>query len=101
MFNKLTDKDCGDITFPKFFNFDLTTWILESEMSDKEKVAFPTYIATGGYLKINTYRGAWRESWDKASIEDRKLCLSLPNWDNEIFKEISGIDVEKELALEV
>jgi hypothetical protein len=101
MFNKLTDKNFNEITFPRFFYFDLTVWVTESNMSDKEKTAFPSYITTGGFLKINTYRGAWRESWDKTSIEDRKLCLSLPNWDNDIFKEISGIDVEKELIVEV
>ncbi len=40
---------------------------------------------------------AWRASWDKASDEDRRKVYALPNWDNEIFKEISGIDVDKEL----
>jgi len=25
--------------------------------------------------------------------------IDLPNWDNEIFKKISGIDVEKELGI--
>ena len=101
IFNKITDIDCVNIFFPDFFYFDLASWISESDMNDKEKIAFPSYVTTGGYLKVNTYRGAWRESWDKTSIEDRKKCLSLPNWDNEIFKEISGIDVEKELALDV
>ena len=34
---------------------------------------------------------------DKADEEDKRKCFDLPNWDNEIFKAISGIDVEKEL----
>lgn len=40
------------------------------------------------------------------SKEELKCCtnkvfhLDLPNWDNEIFKEISGIDAEAEIAKE-
>ena len=40
---------------------------------------------------------AWRVSWDKATDEDRRKVYNIPNWDNKIFKEISGIDVDKEL----
>ncbi len=68
-------------------------------MSDKEKEAYPSYVTCGGYLKCRTYQQAWRESWDNASLEDRKKVMSLPNWNNEIFKEISSIDVEKELNI--
>lgn len=66
-------------------------------MTDQEKINYPTYKTTGGFLKAKEYKVAWREAWDKADLEDRKKCLSLPNWDNEIFKDISGIDVEAEL----
>ena len=97
IFNKDTDVKRKDIKYPDFFFFYLTEWINESSMNDKEKEAYPTYITTGGYLKVKTYLGAWRESWENASLEDKKKCFDLPNWDNEIFKQISGIDVEKEL----
>ena len=33
-----------------------------------------------------------------AGKKDRELTLKLPNWDNEKFLIISGIDVEKELG---
>lgn len=98
-FNKLIEVDLDKINFPDFFIFNIIEWIYESEMTDKEKIAFPTYVTTGGYLKIHTYRQAWRNSWDKATLEDRKKVLELPGWDNEVFKEISGIDVEKELGV--
>ena len=52
----------------------------------------------GGYLRVYGYQEAWRKSWDQASDEDRREILELPHWNNEVFKEISGIDVEKELA---
>ena len=97
IFNKETNIKRGEIIYPNFFYFDLTKWICENEMTDKEKTAYPSYVTTGGYLKSWSYLSAWRESWDKASLEDRKKVLALPNWDNEIFKQISGIDVEKEL----
>ena len=97
IFNKETNVKRDDINFPNFFYFDLTTWIYEGDMSDEEKEAHPSYVTTGGYLKIKTYRGAWRENWDNADEEDKRKVLELPNWDNEIFKDISGIDVEKEL----
>lgn len=40
---------------------------------------------------------AWRMSRDKADDADRRKVYSLPNRDNDIFLEISGIDVDKEL----
>ncbi|HOU27298.1 MAG TPA: hypothetical protein PLD76_04510 [Paludibacteraceae bacterium] len=50
-------------------------------------------------MKVYGYKEAWRKSWDKATDEDRRKTLKLPNWDNAIFLEITGIDVEKELAV--
>ena len=58
---------------------------------------FKLTISCGGQLEVLDYKEAWRKSWDKASREDRELTLRLPNWNNEKFRLISGIDVEKEL----
>ena len=96
-FNKPCSIPREDLEFPQFFYFDLTEWVYESDMTDEEKAENPTYKTAGGYLKSKEYKEAWREAWDKADDEDRRKCLSLPNWDNEIFREISGIDVEREL----
>jgi len=98
IFNKETDVSKDDIVYPHFFYFDLNSWIREYDMSDKEKEAYPSHVTTGGYLKTRDYKQAWREAWDKVGEEDRKKCFELPNWDNELFKEISGIDVEKEIG---
>jgi hypothetical protein len=97
IFNKETDLSRNEINFPSYFWFDLTEWICKSDMTFKEKEENEQYEVTGGYLKVYEYKEAWRRSWDKATDEDRRKTLNLPNWDNEIFKEISGIDVEKEL----
>ena len=97
IFNQSTNLKADEILFPNFFHFKLIEWVLEENMSDKEKESYPSYVTCGGYLKCKNYKQAWRESWDDADIKDRKKVMELPNWDNDIFKEISGIDVEKEL----
>ena len=43
------------------------------------------------------YKEAWRLAWDKASVKERKKLFALPNWNNKVFKEITGIDAEKEI----
>mgnify|MGYP001626848349 CR=1 FL=1 len=82
---------------PCFLDFDLTEWIEESEMTEEEKRDNPTYKDTGGYLKKYEYKEAFKKSWDNANKEDRKRILDCPNFDNGIFFDISGIDVNKEL----
>jgi hypothetical protein len=98
IFDRETDKE--NIQFPDFFYHDLTVWINKKSMTDEEKKNNPSHETTGGYLKILSFKDAWRAAWKKASIEDRKKCLSLPNWDNIKFFNISGIDVEEELLKE-
>lgn len=51
-------------------------------------------------MKTLEYKEAWKLAWDKASKEEHKVLLELPNWDNEVFKEITGIDAEAEIAKE-
>jgi hypothetical protein len=97
IFNKETDIEMSDIVIPGFFYFVIIIWVYEKDMTDEQKEEHPEYKTTGGFLKTLEYKEAWRISWDKATIEDKKKVLNLPNWNNEIFKEITGIDVEKEL----
>ena len=52
----------------------------------------------GGFTKTVSYKEAFRIAWDKASKEEHEKLLKLPNWDNKIFMEISGIDAEAEIA---
>ena len=99
IFNKETEFDWNEIAFPDYFYFDLNIWVDESEMSNEEKEENDQYKVTGGYLKVYEYKEAWRKAWDNATGEDRRKTLKLPNWNNELFLEISGIDVEKELSV--
>ena len=82
-----------------YFNV-LNKFIYICDMTDKEKENNPDYETLGGYLRKMTYKEAWKYSWNNANKENRKLILKLPNFDNEIFKEITGIDVCKELEID-
>ena len=102
LFNKPTDftRDEFKNVFPNehrlLFNspFPLTEWIDERDMSDKEKKANPSCKTTGGYLKERTYHEAWRIMWDSWTKKQQKSIKKLPNFDKDIFKEITGIEVE-------
>ena len=101
MFNKDTSISREDINFPSFLFFNLTQWVSHDTATDEEKIEHKKEMETsGGYLKSLEYKEAFRIAWDKATKEEHKKLLSLPNWDNEIFKEISGIDAEAEIEKE-
>ena len=101
IFNKETNVPRDDIDFPSFLYFDLTVWVSHGIATEEEKEEHKTEIETyGGFLKTLSYKEAFRIAWDKADKEERKKLLNLPNWDNAIFKDISGIDAEFEIAKE-
>ena len=102
MFNKPTDW-----TFEQWFNCRARSLLNEiddcpleyvylSDMTDEEKAAHPEAKTTGGYLKERTTADNARKWWAELSADDRNVILSLPNFDAEIFKEITGIDVSKD-----
>ena len=96
MFNKETSMKRDDVNIPSWCCFDLTVWVSHDTATEKEE--HKTEIETcGGFLKTLEYKEAWKLAWNKASVEERKKLFDLPNWDNEVFKEITGIDAEKEL----
>ena len=95
-FNKpCTPEEWNNSIKPKFLYFELTEWIYESEMSEQEKEDHDSYRITGGFLKVYDYKEAFQESYKNASNEDKELLLKLPNFDADVFFEISGIDVRK------
>ena len=101
IFNKETNVPRNDIDFPSFLYFDLTVWVSCDTATDEEREAHKIEIETcGGFTKAISYKEAFRIAWDKADKEEHRKLLELPNWNNEIFKEISGIDAEAEIAKE-
>jgi len=81
---------------PNFLYFLTSQWVYESDMSNEEKIANPKFFVMGGYLKSIDYKIAFKKSYDNAGKKDRELIKNLPNFDAEIFFEISGIDLRGE-----
>jgi len=75
------------------WNFENSWWIYSSSMTDEEKKAHPEHETTGGYLKTVGYKEACKIMWDNLCKEDKQVVKDLPNFDERIFKEITGIEV--------
>ena len=72
-----------------------TGWIREDEMTDREKVDYPTYKTTGRFLKTRDVSNAYRVWWDELS-ENQKQCIrEIPNFDAKKFHQITGIPKNK------
>ena len=73
---------------------NVLSWIWEDDMTDEEKEQHPEYSVIGGFLKHiekETGRQMW---WDGLSDRKKDIVMQLPNFDKDIFKEITGITVE-------
>ena len=75
-------------------NFSNNIWIASSDMTDEEKQAHPEHETCGGYLKALEYKDAWHEMWNKLNEDEKAAVKALPNFDSNVFYEITGIKVE-------
>ena len=75
---------------------DVVEWVYEEDMTDEEKVAYPSYKTTGGYLKILDESECAQIWWNGLSEADRNKIKSIPNFDIEIFEQCTGIKIESE-----
>lgn len=75
---------------------EILEWVWFYDMSEEEKEANPNAKDTNGYLKIMKPHECAQDWWDKLKDTDKKIILDIPNFDREIFKEITGIDVGEE-----
>jgi hypothetical protein len=101
MFNKPTDW-----TLEQWFNCraryllnkidDCTLeYVWLDDMTNEEKAEHPEAKTTGGYLKERTTADNARKWWAGLDAADRNEILSLPNFNAEIFKKITGIDINQ------
>ena len=81
------------------YNIRLTEWVVDYDMSDKEKEAYPSYTTTGGYLKVKTFKQASLEAWEKADEDDRAKTFNLPNFDIDVFEEIFSFRPTKQKSV--
>ncbi|HBE7928915.1 TPA: pentapeptide repeat-containing protein [Clostridioides difficile] len=100
MFNKETDLTYEDWMNSKarhilIKNSNLMEWVYAKNMSEEEKKNNPKYETVGGYLKVFTFEEMCKNMWNSLTDEEKKVIMEIPNFDADIFKEITGIEVLK------
>ena len=79
---------------------NLLEYVIWEDMTDEEKNSYPEAEITDGYLKkLNNFECniKW---WRNLSGEEKAVITAIPNFDKEIFKEITGVDIDEEDANE-
>jgi hypothetical protein len=72
------------------------TWITSDSMTEEEKKTYSSHKTIGGFL-----RDSGTMSWDLLTKEDKDFILSLPNYDDVVFKRISGISLTQPKTVKV
>ena len=72
---------------------NVVEWVYSSDMTGEEKTAHPEHKTTGGYLKVLNETECAQVWWDAVSENVKNTIKSLPNFDAEVFKRCTGIDV--------
>lgn len=97
MFNKESSIDFSTDLTDKIYNVfvryskPLCEWISANNMTNEEKENNKTWETTQGYLKVN------KEKYNSIEItaEDEEFIRGLPNFDEQILLECTGIDLTK------
>jgi len=74
-------------------DFRPAVWIWSNEMSDVEKAEHPEHETTGGYLKVRDNTDCCKEWWNGLNQREKQVIMSIPNFDADVFEEITGIRV--------
>ena len=96
IFNKDSGMTFDEAAQTKWFRFlnkyklELTRWIEYTEEEKKESVIRQ---CIGGYLKMYTYQEACANWWNKYTDDEKRIIMTIPNFDADVFEEITGIDV--------
>jgi hypothetical protein len=62
-------------------------------MSEDEKTAHPSWKTADGYLNDIPFKEAFSNAWGNWSKESRNAFIELPNFDAEIFEQITSVKV--------
>ena len=73
---------------------NVVIWVYESDMTDEEKAAHPTYETTGGYLEVLDESECGSLWWDSLTDREKEVIKAIPNFDAEIFFQCTGIRVD-------
>ena len=97
IFDKETDMTLNEFRKSKYgkalrsVKLKLTEWI---EYTEEEMKEDDDKKATKGYLKKYTYKEACANWWCELTEENRKIIMSIPNFDADKFYEITGIKID-------
>ena len=69
-------------------------WIWSDDMTDEEKEQHPEYETTGGYLKELDESECGQIWWNSLSDHEKDVIKALPNFDEEIFEQVTGVHIE-------
>ena len=72
----------------------LTEWISEDLMTYAEQIENPLFYVQGGYLKKYKLKEAYSVWWEKLTKIERNSFKDIPNFNAEIFLEITGCKLD-------
>lgn len=72
---------------------NVVDWIWSDDMTDEEKEQHPEYEVVGGYLKIIDESECGQLWWDSLSERYKNIIKAMPNFDKEIFEDVTGIKI--------
>lgn len=75
-------------------NLKLTEWINDKTTSEDEKDKCSKARIAKGHLIQYTYKEAWANLWKILTENEKNQFKELPNFDSEIFEEITGIKLK-------
>ena len=78
---------------------DVVEWIWSGDMTDEEKAAHPEHETTGGYLKVLDESECSQIWWDGLTNSQKEIIKSMPNFNESIFEEITGIKVDEQAVV--
>ena len=89
IFNIQTDWTLKEFRLSKYYDaicssdFPLTEWVNDEN---------PKENGVDGKLQVNTYEEACRRWWKDMTEENKKIIKEIPNFDIDVFCDITGID---------
>ena len=88
MFEEAEQTAWYDLIFKHSLRLD--EWV---EYTEEEKNESVIRQCIGGYLKKYTYKEACANWWNKYTDDEKQIIMTMPNFDADVFEEITGIDV--------
>lgn len=71
---------------------DTKLWVPEHAMSDEEKSQHKGWKTAEGFYRDIPFKQAFTDKWRNWSAENREAFTSLPNFDWQVFTDITGVE---------